>query len=251
MPAKLPTSLIYTLHDDNVGLVPQLSTGSLHEITQDLRRYGWSGFSTRYWLLGDHDPCLVYLARTSWDSKATPEAVYRDLLQHVCGQASLEKMLLVWREVEAATVQLEWHGLGFTFPVPGMILKHWQQEPLPSELAAVRDYYQRALTAARRAREISSPRGRTVIDYWIGRLEFGIGYFDTVQAVRRAARAEADRKPEQAGAHAQEALKLARIALEAYSRVARDQSDKGAIAIMAEYVYRPLKGKVAELQKKT
>lgn len=33
IPARdLPTSLIYTLHDDNVGLVPQLATGSLHEI---------------------------------------------------------------------------------------------------------------------------------------------------------------------------------------------------------------------------
>lgn len=48
IPAReLPASLIYTLHDDNVGLLPQLSTGSLHEITQDIRRHGWSGFSTR------------------------------------------------------------------------------------------------------------------------------------------------------------------------------------------------------------
>jgi hypothetical protein len=251
MQVKLPTSLIYTLHDDNVGLVPQLSTGSLHEITQDLRRFGWSGFSTRYWLLGDHDPCLAYLARASWDGQATPETVYRDLLRTLCGQASVEDMLRVWREVEAATVELEWHGLGFTFPIPGMILKHWQPEPLSVELAAVRACYDRALTAARRARGKSLPRGQQAIDYWIGRLEFGIGYFDTVQAVRRAARAEVDRKPEEARLQAQEALKLARAALEAYARVARDQSDYGAIAVLAEYVYRPLKGKVAELQKKT
>ena len=51
-----PTLLIYTLHDDNVGLLPQLATGSFHELTQDLRKYGWSGFSTRYWLIADHDP---------------------------------------------------------------------------------------------------------------------------------------------------------------------------------------------------
>ncbi len=63
IPAReLPTSLIYTLHDDNVGLVPQLATGSLHEITQELRRHGWAGFSTRYWLIGDHDPCVAYLS---------------------------------------------------------------------------------------------------------------------------------------------------------------------------------------------
>ena len=34
IPARdLPTSLIFTLHDDNVGPLPQLATGSLHEIT--------------------------------------------------------------------------------------------------------------------------------------------------------------------------------------------------------------------------
>jgi hypothetical protein len=46
------------------------------------------------------------------------------------------------------------------------------------------------------------------------------------------------------------ALKQVRTALEAYARVAGDQSDRGAIATMAEYVYRPLKDKVAQLQKK-
>ena len=34
---------------------------------------------------------------------------------------------------------------------------------------------------------------------------------------------------------------------EAYAQVARDRSDYGAIATMAEYVYRPLKDKVSNL----
>jgi hypothetical protein len=154
-------------------------------------------------------------------------------------------MLVVWREVEAATVQLEWHGLGFTFPVPGMLMKHWQAEPLPAELRAVRDHYERALAAAHRARAKASSRGQAAIDYWIGRLDFGIGYFDMVQAVRRAARAEAKGQSEEARREANTALKQARAALEAYARIAQDQSDRGAIALMAEYVYRPLKRKAA------
>jgi hypothetical protein len=40
----------------------------------------------------------------------------------------------------------------------------------------------------------------------------------------------------------------ARGAIESYARVARDQSDRGAIATLAEYVYRPLKRKLAELE---
>jgi hypothetical protein len=252
IPARdLPTSLIYTLHDDNVGLVPQLATGSLHEITQDIRRHGWSGFSTRYWLIGDHDPCVAYLSRAAWDSGVTPDSVYRDQIRAVCGADCLDDMLAVLREVEAATVALEWHGLGFTFPVAGMIMKHWVPEPLPPELARVRDHYDRALTAARRAREKSSPRGRGWVAYWIGRLEFGIGYFDAVQATRRAARAEKDGQVKEACQRAEAALQHVRQSLEAYARVAADQSDRGAIATMAEYVYRPLKDRLAHLQQRS
>jgi hypothetical protein len=72
----IPCSLIYTLHDDNVGVLPQLTTGSLHELTQDLRRHGWAGFSTRYWIIADHDPCVVYLGRAAWDADTTPDTIY-------------------------------------------------------------------------------------------------------------------------------------------------------------------------------
>ena len=250
IPAReLPTNLIYTLHDDNIGLVPMLSTGSLHEITRDIRRHGWSGFSTRYWLHGDHDPCLAYLARAAWDAEATPESVYRDLLAARCGNPAVEEMLAVFREVEAATVALEWHGLGFTFPVPGMITKHWQPEPLPGELATVHEHYASALVAARRAREACSGEGAPYVDYWIGRLEFGAGYFDAVQSFRLAAKASQDGRKDDAIQDARTALDQARVALEAYARVAQDQSDRGAIATMAEYVYRPLRAKIEELQK--
>ena len=47
---------------------------------------------------------------------------------------------------------------------------------------------------------------------------------------------------------AEAALAHVREALEAYARVAADQSDRGAIATMAEYVYRPLKEKTAQLR---
>src|SRR5439155_16731208 len=38
IPARqIPSVLIYTLHDDNVGVLPQLATHSLHELTKDIR----------------------------------------------------------------------------------------------------------------------------------------------------------------------------------------------------------------------
>ena len=241
-------SLIYTLHDDNVGLLPQLATGSLYELTQDLIRYGWAGFSTRYWLIADHDPCVAYLAKAAWDESITYEDVYRDQIRAVCGEACIEDMLTTFREVEATTIALEDHGLGLTFPVPGMLTKHWTPQPISDELVEDRQGYQRALDAAHRAREKVQPSGQSYIDYWIGRLKFGIGYLDMIAAVRRAAIAEVDGNPLDAIQNAETALATAREALEAYAEVSRDQSDRGAIAVMNEYVYRPLKEKVAALQ---
>ena len=242
-------SLIYTLHDDNVGLLPQLATGSLHELTKDLIRHGWAGFSTRYWLIADHDPCVAYLAKAAWNEGVTHKDIYRDQIRTVCGEECIEDMLTTFREVEGTTIALEDHGLGLTFPVPGMLTKHWTPQAMSDELVEDRQGYQRALDAAYRALEKTQPSGQSYVDYWIGRLRFGVGYLDMIAAVRCAAIAEADGKPTEAIQHAETALAITHQALETYADVARDQSDRGAIAVMNEYVYRPLKEKIAALQK--
>jgi hypothetical protein len=245
---KVPSTLIFTLHDDNVGVLPQLATPSLHELVGDLRRHGWAGFSSRYWLIGDHDPCVAYLSRAAWDDSTTPELVYRDQVRSACGAASVDDLLLVFREVEKATLGLEDHGLGLTFPVPNMLLQHWRPDPFAAELAADRSAYQRALDAARRALTQTIPAGKPYIDYWIGRLEFGIGYLDTIEQLHAAA-AESEKKPAEAARLAETALATFRNALEAFARVARDQSDRGTLATLAELAYRPLRDKVAALKK--
>ena len=246
--SDIPCSLIYTLHDDNVGILPQLATGSLHQLTKDLQQYGWSGFSTRYWLISDHDPCVAYLARASWSENVTPDTVYRDQIQVVCGTGCVEDMVKVFHLVEMATITLEMHGLGLTFPVPGMLMKHWVSNPISNQLVKVRQTYQQALTTVKHARKKVQKKGERYIDYWIGRLEFGVGYLEMISAVRQAAIAETNGKSAEATHHAKIALEFACRALAAYADVAQDRSDLGSIAVMSEYVYRPLKAKISEME---
>ena len=118
---------------------------------------------------------------------------------------------------------------------------------MPDSLYKARRGYQAALTAAVRARSKSHPEGYGYVDYWIGRLEFGIGYLDTVEAVRQAAIAEEAKNRDETRKNAKLALDKSKKAIDAYARIARDQSDRGAIATLVEYVYRPLKKKVDEL----
>ncbi len=245
----VPASLIFTIEDDNIGLFPQLTTGSLAELTKDIVSYGWAGFSPRCWLIGDKDPCVAYLAEASWHRDATPESVDRDQVRAVCGPQCVDDMLEVFREVEAVTVSLEWHNLSILFPVPGIIMHQWRAAPMSAELVANRKGYQKALDAARRARVKCDKAGLGYVDYWIGRLEFAVNLLDAIDALHRAAMAEHEKDRPRAIRHAEEALGLAKRAIEAHVGITRDQCDRGAIAQLNEYVYRPIKVKLGELKK--
>ena len=246
---EIPCSLVYTLDDDNIGVVPQLTTPSLHELTLDLISYGCAGFEMRQRYLGDHDPAVAYLAKVAWDASATPDEVYRDQLRTVCGEGCVEDMLATFHEMEAVTINLEWKNSSFSFPVPGMMMKHWKPEPMRADLIEDRRGYQRALEAARRAQEKATAAGRGYVNYFVGRLQFAVAYLDAVEAVNRAATAEAANNRDQTLEYADAAVGMARHAIEAYARVARDQTDRGTIAVLNEYVFRPLKAKVADLKK--
>src|SRR5664279_2380181 len=102
-------------------------------------------------------------------------------------------MLTALRELESATVDLELHGLGITFPVPGMMMRHWNPAQLSPELNGVREKYERALTAALSARSKTSGQGGEYVDYYIGRFKFGLAYFKAMDAARKGGTAEASK----------------------------------------------------------
>ena len=171
---------------------------------------------------------------------------HADQVRAACGPDAVPDMLEVFSELERTTLILEDHGLGLTFPVPGMIMKHWSPGELSAPLRDARRGYQAALDAAHRARDNSIESGHGYVDYWIGRLEFGVGYLDTIELVREAATAEKAGNDAEASRLTGAALDRTRAMLESYAGVARNQSDRGAIATMAEYVYRPLKQKAGQ-----
>lgn len=180
----------------------------------------------------------------------TPESIYRDQVRAVCGDESVEAMLTLFRELEAATLELEAHAMGLTFPVPGMFTSQSYPGELQLHLVLVRQHYEDALKAARRALELSAPGGLAYVEYWVGRLEFGAGYLNTIEASRRSRRLEQKGDMASAAREAEKAFEVGRKAIEAYARVARNQSDRGAIAILGNYVYLPLRTEVARLRKR-
>jgi hypothetical protein len=249
LPAKIAGVMDVTLDDDNIGVMPQLTTNSLHRILQEMKSNGWAGFVARERFPGDHDWPLAYLARAAWDSKVTPDQVAREQLDALCGELCGEELLTAFHEVEAVTIALA--PTAFAFPadwpppstkgIGGMLLKYWRAGPMAASVKDAREGYQRALDAALRARSASTREGSSLADYWVGRLNFAVGYVEAVQHVHQAAVEEAHKDLPGCRREADAAVSALAAALEAYSHVVRNQTDRGAIAVVNEHCYRPLK----------
>ncbi len=247
-PNGVPASLIFTLADDNVGVLPQLATGSLHTLLGELRTNGWAGFYTRYWTVGDLDPTVHYLARASWDASVTPQRAYADQVEHVCGGDAIAPALEAFAIIEEITLGLDQHGLGFGFPVPGMMTKHYRSGGLSDAIRKDHELYRQALKRMEEAHQQSRKAGRDFLGYFAGRLRFAARYLDAAESYGATARAEKAKKPDEARQHSEAAYTAIREALQAYAEVAKDHGDLGAVALMNEYCYRPIRDKRGELR---
>ena len=89
--------------------------------------------------------------------------------------------------------------------------------------------------------------GGEYIDYWIGRLDFGIAYLDCIESLRNAALADSAGEGDEALRQTQAAVDHCRAGTVSLRRDSARPVRHRAIAVMNEHVYRPLKAKVKEL----
>lgn len=249
VPAKsTPSNLILTLADDNVGVLPQMATSHLHSLLGQLRKNGWQGYSTRYWIAGDLSPSVHYLSRASFDAKVTPQSSLTDLIDAISGEEVAPRVMKGFALIEQATDLIDQNDIGFTFPVPGVVLKHYAaKQPPPAWWGKVKSHYAQAMDEMYRGNTRARQGARPFTLYYAKRLEFAVHYMTSIEAVRNAgvARAKGD-KPTQT-AELEKAVEAMYNALSAYGEVARDQSDRGVIAVLNEYGYRALQEELNKL----
>ena len=244
---NVPVSLILTLADDNVGVLPQLATGSFHQLLSELRQSRWAGFYTRYWTVGEQDPAIYYLARASWGASITPTQAYSDQVQRVCGPESVEPALQAFALIEKITLGMDQYGLGFGFPVPGMMSKHYRPGGLSDPIKEDHENYRQALKRMQQSHHLSRAEGQPYTGYFVARLQFAVHYLDAAEAFGATAQAEKAGERAQVRQHIDNAYRSIRQALEAYVAVTKDHGDLGAVALMNEYCYRPIRDKRREL----
>ena len=129
-----------------------------------------------------------------------------------------------------------------------MILKHYvSAEPPPEWWSKVRENYLGAMNDMYRANSRAREGGRSYTLYLARRCEFGYEYMNCVEATRKAGIAKSKKDAAEQRAQLEKAIESMNAACSALAAVARDQSDRGMIAVCNEFGYKALQKELEKL----
>lgn len=229
------------LFDDSVGVLPQLAFGRLGPLVESAREQKLDGWIIRSRVPSDVELSVYFLSRAAFDSAATIQATTDELITTIAGEGIAERLRKGFEMVEKAAQIITQQHAAFATPIAAVVTQHAQpSEPAPKWWAEVRDLYTEAMNEMYRGNTRAREGGRGFILYYARRYEFGLTYVSSLESFRQAAVAKSKGDSEGEVASLEAAVEGMYNALGAFSEVARDQSDRGVIAVLNEFAYRPL-----------
>lgn len=245
---KTPYTCCITLHDDNVGFLPMLSTWTSLNLMDAFITHKCAGFYYRNWLLGDQDISMYAISHKAWDSALRSEDLTREFASQAFGEKCMTFMCGMFSEIENATRFLERYSLGFAFPVQNyMLLWNYETNDPPCEFDCVAECYIRAKHWASLAYDACDNHVRESIEYWINRLEFGILYIKCVELFRKAGVANRFGDINTEYMLLKESLQVAIDSAKSYVKCAKHHCDYGSIAALNNYAICEIRRKIDEI----
>ncbi len=199
--------------------------------------------------ISDLDLPLYWLSRNSFGAKLTFEQTCREVLDPTCGEGVADRVLAAFQRNHQAQqlMQRLSFGGGMAGPVDLRQID-WAVSKNPMNLTSATDDYLNAMNEMYRANTRAREGGRAFTLYWARRFEFAFEYLNFAQAVQKASVAEKAKETGTQIAELEKGIESLNNALNAMAAVARSNSDRGLIAVLNEYGYRPLKKKLAEAE---
>ena len=165
----------------------------------------------------------------------TDEKALSDLVTPMCGEGVAERMWLGFQAIDKASQLIAQHDPKLGVPAPDMLLRHLNsKKSLPDWLTEVKAFYATAMNEMYRANTRAREGSRSFTLYNAKRLEFTFHLISSIEALYKSH--DATTRAESL----EVAMDSIYNALNSWSDVARDSSDRGAIALLNEYGYRPL-----------
>jgi len=223
------------------GLLPHLSGGALPARLAAIREAKQRGFALRCPVPGGHSHDLHYLSRAAFAADLDPREALESLIAPTCGEGVSERVAAAFAAVEAVSALMDREDPGFAAPRPEMFLEHHRSaEPAPAWWAEAKELYGTAVNEMYRANTRARGGPRPYLLYHAKTFTFALHYLGAVEAVRAAGIARAGEDAEEWVGHLELSVEALHNALGIYADVARDHSDRGAIAVLNAYAYRPL-----------
>lgn len=231
------------LFKESVGVLPQQILSSLPKLVHTANQRGWCVAAK---VPSDAELGVYYLSRGAFDEQLTPEKSSEELITTIAGTGIAERLMKGFAMVEQAGQIIEKESQGFASPAPGMVLQHASGTEVPPWWTQVQTLYTDAMNEMYRGNTRAREGGRNFILYYARRYEFGLTYMASLQAFRLASIAKSKGDSDLQQQHLESSVEGMYNALGAFSEVARDPSDRGVIALLNEFAYRPLSAKLQE-----
>jgi len=233
---------ILSLAQDSGGVLPQFSTSKLTERLTSIRSDdSKAGFAVKCWIPGNLNPDVYFLSRASFDAEVTPAEALDLLVTPICGEGVAERLATGFAAIEEVSALIEKEDPNFDVPDPLMFMENFDSsEPAPEWWAKAKELYGTAVNEMYRANTRARDGARPFILYHAKYFTFALHYMGAIEATRAAGIARAQKNDEAWVENLELAVESMHSALDIYSDVARDNSDRGVIAVLNKYAYRPL-----------
>ena len=163
------------------------------------------------------------------------------IITPMCGEGVAEPLWLGFQELDKAAQLIAKNDAQLGIPTADMLLRHLNAAgPVPDWLTEVKAHYLKAMNEMYRANTRAREGSRSFTLYNAKRLEFTFHFISAIEALYKshdpAARTES----------LAAAVDSIYNAMNSWSDVARDPSDRGAIALLNENAYRVLVNRVGQ-----
>ncbi len=253
-PDSVRISVVTSLEDDNIGLVPQLTGPAVQKIVESSRDAHGYGVLTRQWMHSNLLPTLHYLSHAAWERGWRPDMAYAHLFSGICGEQAVLHIQQGFRIIEELTERLHSRVVCISFPVPHWITnlwyaQRWPEDRTPQQMLSIADTYERAAEHLRKAIDACKPVGNEYLRSIERHVTHAVFYARAIAELgqayehnRKAEDARAtnqfdrlDRESEAATCAAKESAQLMRNACEAFAEGVLDRVDLGALAALNNF----------------
>lgn len=240
--------LSLAIHSSTLDMLPQTHSKEVERTLRDAIKAGWSSIAVGPSAVNEFSQDAHYISRAMWDVSIGPAESHKDLWAMTTGNESASDRLWIGRQhLEKASTLILANDPDLVKLGPGMLIKrHYIADPIPDWWQEATDAYTQYMIELYRAQGAVDGGAKPVLFYYAKRGEFVLEYLGAIKAVREAALAKKAGDTEMAIEHLEVALESTYNCINTLSDVARNQGDRGLIAMLNADAFRPL---LAELER--